>query len=292
MDTVTVVIPTYNGKKTLRSTVESVVSQTYPKLEIIVVDDGSSDGTEKCIKDYIKQGKIRFLRQNNRGIAAARNTGLRACSSEYIALLDHDDLWDADKVEKQVNFIEKERIDFVFCLMRWQRLNGDVDFPPMGSCEESKIIEKLLQQCAIASSTTLFRKKILDKAGLLDENFRYCEDWDWWIRIASCCRVACLPQYLVTRRDQSTSFSITYTGKYAYYVRLYEKNKKLISRDERKIFRSNIGNKCYTDAVKLVKGGHISKAFSAYGQAIRMRWRVLFRFHKLLGMLIRRNRLT
>ncbi len=281
MDKVSVVIPAYNAERTLRSTLESVLSQTYGPLEVIVVDDGSTDGTELTVRDYVEQARIRYIKRENGGIAAGRNTGLAASTGDYIALLDHDDLWDSDKIERQVQFIRESGADFVYCYVRRLGLDGEVHDFPVEKLQGATAMDDLLKQNWIYSSTVLFKRSVLDSAGLLDETFRYCEDWDYWLRIGAVARIELMPEYLVTRRDQPTSFSIAYPGKYMYYLKLFSKHAGLLDRARRKIFRKNIGNKCYTDAVKLLKAGRRKNALAAYRAGVGMRPKLLLRFHKL-----------
>ncbi len=282
MEKISVVIPAYNAERTLRSTLESVLAQTYGALEVIVVDDGSTDGTESTVKDYAEQGRIRYIKRENGGIAAGRNTGLKACTGDYVALLDHDDLWDPDKIEKQLAFIGKSGADFVYCYVRRLGLDGEIHEFPVEKLQGESAMDDLLKQNWIYSSTVLFKRSILDSVGLLDETFRYCEDWDYWLRIASVARIECMPEVLVTRRDQPTSFSIIYPGKYTYYVKLYAKHAMLFQGGRRRYFRKNIGNKCYTDAVKLLKAGNRRNALDAYRTAVRMRTQLIFRLHKFV----------
>jgi GT2 family glycosyltransferase len=132
----------------------------------------------------------------------------------------------------------------------------------------------------------LFKRSVLDRAGLLDETFRYCEDWDYWLRIGAVARIDLMPEYLVTRRDQPTSFSITYPGKYMYYLKLYTKHAGMFDEVRKKTFRRNIGNKCYTDAIKLLKAGRRRNALAAYRAAVGMRAMLIFRLHKFVAQYV------
>lgn len=285
MNKVSVVIPAYNAERTLRETVESVLAQTYGDLEVIVVDDGSTDGTKDVISDYVEQGRVSYIRRENGGIAASRNTGLAACTGEYIGLLDHDDLWDENKIERQLEFLTENEADFVFCYTRQLRLDGKLHEMPVEMLQYRNIPGELMRHNIIYTSSILFKRSILDYVGLLDESFRYCEDWDWWLRIASSrAKLVSMPERLVTRRDQPRSFSLIYTGKYMYYEKLYIKHVGLMERDRRKAFKKNMANKCYTDAEKLIKAGHREQAFAAFRKAVSMRGMLLFRLPKLVRL--------
>jgi glycosyltransferase involved in cell wall biosynthesis len=287
MNKVSVVIPAYNAERTLRETVESVLAQTYRELEVIVVDDGSTDNTESTVRDYAEKGRIQYIKRENGGIAAGRNTGLRLATGKYVSLLDHDDLWDPDKIERQVRFLEESGVDFIFCYVRRLGLDGKIHDFPVEKIQGVDPLEDLLKHNMIYSSTVLFKRSILTDVGFLDETFRYNEDWDWYLRVATGARLACMPETLVTRRDQPTSFSITYTGKYMYYVKIFDKHGRRFERARRKVFRKNMGNKCYTDAVKLIKAGHPKNALAAYREGLKLRKMLIFRLHKLLNQYLK-----
>lgn len=282
MDRVSVVIPAYNAEQTLRTTVESVLAQTHKELEVIVVDDGSTDATGETVKDYIENGRVIYIRRENGGIAASRNTGLSACSGDYIGMLDHDDLWDSDKIERQLRHLKDTGADLVFCYSRRLRLNGKLYDAPIGKLQFSDLLHALVRHNIIYTSSILFNRSLLERVGLLDEEFRYCEDWDWFLRMATQTKMVHMQECLVTRRDQPTSFSLTYKGKYNYYVKLYQKHVALIPPSLRKEFQKNMGNKCYTDASKLLKARRRQEARTAYREAVKLRGMLWFRLHKFL----------
>jgi glycosyltransferase involved in cell wall biosynthesis len=283
MERVSVIIPAYNAERTLRETLESVLAQTYRDLEVIVVDDGSTDNTAATVRDYAEQGRIQYIERENGGIAAGRNTGLQLAKGKYVSLLDHDDLWDPDKIERQVRFLEESGADFIFCYVRRLGLDGRIHDFPVEKIQGVDPLEDLLKHNMIYSSTVLFKRSVLTDVGFLDETFRYNEDWDWYLRVATGAKLICMPETLVTRRDQPTSFSITYTGKYMYYVKIFDKHQVRFEPARRKVFRKNMGNKCYTDAVKLIKAGHPRNALAAYKEGVKLRKMLIFRLHKLLS---------
>ena len=120
---VSVVIPTYNRATELPSAIESVLGQTYPSVEVIIVDDGSTDGTEALIQTRFP--RVRYLRQSNRGPAAARNAGIKAASGPYIAFLDSDDRWMPQKLERQIGLLrERPEVGLVFSTVRFVSRRG------------------------------------------------------------------------------------------------------------------------------------------------------------------------
>jgi glycosyltransferase involved in cell wall biosynthesis len=183
---VSVVIPTYNRRHLVVEAIESVLAQTYRPLEIIVVDDGSTDGTEEELSRF--KDKLRYLRQENRGPSAARNLGIRAATGEFVALLDSDDLWEPAKIEKQVALMERSpQVGVVFCEI--QRLNVTTGETVVRHCPRDlrgDLRRELLRRnCVIGSdSAVVVRRACFDQIGVFDEGLQQAEDWDLWIRIS------------------------------------------------------------------------------------------------------------
>ena len=182
---IAVIIPTYNRVKLLKRAIESVVLQTYPATEIIVIDDGSTDGTFQFIKD--NNYKINYLYQKNMGVSAARNTGIKATKCEWICLLDSDDSWQLDKLEKQCDALI-ENPNHLFCHTNeiWYRNKKILNQSKKHEKRGGYIFQDCLPLCAISPSSVIIKKEIFNSVGLFDENLPACEDYDMWLRI--CCR--------------------------------------------------------------------------------------------------------
>ena len=118
---VSIITPCYNGAKYIRETIDSVIAQTYPKWEMIIVDDGTKDNSAEIVRGYTDE-RIHLIQQKNAGSAAARNNGIRQCNGQYIALLDADDLWKPDFLKKQIAFMKKRKAVCVFC--SYERIDG------------------------------------------------------------------------------------------------------------------------------------------------------------------------
>ncbi len=180
---VTAVIPTYNRAWTLAEAVESVLAQDYPAIEAIVVDDGSTDDTPSILGRY--GDRIRVIRQENRGVSAARNRGIGEARGVYIAFLDSDDLWRPGKISAQVAFFgscpgaricQTEEI----WIRRGRRVNpGRRHKKPSGS-----IFIPSLALCLVSPSAVMLERSLFDECGLFDETLPACEDYDLWLRIA------------------------------------------------------------------------------------------------------------
>ena len=171
---VSVIIPVYNGAMYIAEAVESIRRQNHTPLEIIIVDDGSTDNTAKIVANM--SGNIRYVYQSNNGPAAARNRGLIMAAGDVIAFLDADDLWSGNKLKIQTGLLEqKPEVDIVLGLLqRMQWIDAQEGSPRFKEWSEPVMNMHL--------GSALFRKSVFDKVGYLDESLDYCEDWDWFMR--------------------------------------------------------------------------------------------------------------
>ena len=181
---VSVVIPCFNRKKTLSRSIDSVVNQTYKPSEIIIVDDGSTDGT----RDFILNSypNIKYFFQPKKGVSSARNKGIRESSSDWVAFLDSDDEWLPQKLEKQINQLGKHSEIFISHTNEiWIRNGVRVNQMKKHQKYGGYIFDKCLDICRISPSTVLIHKKVLKDVGVFDETLQVCEDYDLWLRITS-----------------------------------------------------------------------------------------------------------
>jgi glycosyltransferase involved in cell wall biosynthesis len=184
---VSVIVPTYNTAEYIAETLESVFQQTFQDFEVIVINDGSPDTTKlECVLERF-QGQIVYLKQENRGLSGARNTGIRQARGEYLAFLDSDDSWYPRYLETQIDYLKQNpSLDAVYCD---SRCFGDIRFARqtfMQLCPSTGpvTLESLIAgQCHVCVSCTIARYKTVIDAGLFDERLRSVEDWDLWIRI-------------------------------------------------------------------------------------------------------------
>jgi len=181
---VSVVIPTYNRLHTLDRCLRSVLDQWHPVDEIIVVDDGSTDGSADWIRD--QHADVQLIQQANRGVSAARNAGIRAAKSEWIALLDSDDEWLPKKLEKQLSALAQSPANrLCHTEENWVYQGKPKVMPAAYRKYGGWIFEHCLPRCAISPSTVLIHREFLDEVGLFDESLPACEDYDLWLRICS-----------------------------------------------------------------------------------------------------------
>ena len=177
---VSVVIPTFNYGHFVGDAVESALAQTYPHLEVIVVDDGSTDDTQRVLKRF--GSRIRCVYQNNRGLSAARNTGIRLANGEWIALLDADDVWHPQKTEVQLAAGQSIADVGLIGSLPTAVLPPALDAAP-SICTLS--VRDFLLSIRTGPSGTLIRRKSFDAVGLFDESLKSIEDRDMWLRIAA-----------------------------------------------------------------------------------------------------------
>ncbi|SCY09018.1 Predicted glycosyltransferases [Lachnospiraceae bacterium XBB2008] len=185
-DLVSVVIPTYNREKELCNSVKSVLEQTYSNLEIIIVDDGSTDNTEQFVAG-IQDERVRYIKlEHNCGCSVARNIGIQNARGQYIAFQDSDDIWHMDKLEKQLDFMKNRGYDFTFS--QYVIKNSDNEIVPRDTNINDKLFEFgffeiELMNNKIGTPTMLIRRDLIDKVGGFDESIVTLEDWDFAIRL-------------------------------------------------------------------------------------------------------------
>ena len=182
---ISVVIPTLNRINTLQRALDSVINQTYKPAEIIVVDNGSSDGTLKFLRKQYP--KITILTENKIGVSSARNKGIKKSINQWIALLDSDDAWHPRKLEIQTNMLDSalKEYNLIHTDEVWFRNNKHINQMKKHKKQGGYIFERCLSLCCISPSSVLFKKNILDKVGLFDESLPVCEDYDMWLKICS-----------------------------------------------------------------------------------------------------------
>jgi glycosyltransferase involved in cell wall biosynthesis len=184
MAEVSVIIPTFNRALKVARAVTSVLYQNFTDYEIIVVDDGSSDETAETLGRFCYR-VTRLTHAKNRGVSAARNTGIKASRSPFIAFLDSDDYWLPNKLKDQMAFFESHP-EAVACQTQelWIR-NGRRVNPRNKHLKAGGVIfEASLRLCLVSPSSVMVRRFLFDEVGLFDETFPVCEDYDLWLRIS------------------------------------------------------------------------------------------------------------
>lgn len=177
-----VIIPTYNRKALLRKAVDSVLSQTYGNLELIIVDDGSFDDTDKLISNY-QDKRIVYKKIPHSGVSAARNKGISLATGNFIAFLDSDDWWKKDKLEITKKYITDYPKKQIFHTQEiWYRGGVLLSQKKKHRKPDGWVYEKALSLCCISISTACVKKGIFSEIGIFDESLPACEDYDFWLR--------------------------------------------------------------------------------------------------------------
>ncbi len=221
---VSVIIPTYNRAHLLPQALDSVLAQTYPHHEIVVVDDGSTDNTATVLSRY----PVRLIQQNKQGPSAARNRGIRESQGDYIAFLDSDDWFAPDKLQQQVTYLEQQpTVGLVYSAYQLQdddqagRVQR-IETPPVHSQRD------LLWRCMagpLVTPTVMVRRTVFDGLELFDEQMELAEDIDLWCRITRRWGITMLPDALSTVRAHRGSLSrdLKPTLKLKAWLRILEK---------------------------------------------------------------------
>lgn len=235
MERVSIILPTYNRAYCIQRAVDSVRCQTWPEWELIVVDDGSSDGTEEIIAGYAApDDRIHYHRQpNNRGVSAARNEGIRQARYEYIAFQDSDDVWHADKLEKQMRvFTENPGIGLVYCAMQGTGQDGSVIRIPDAAMDErllrGNLYGLLLQGNVIDAPTAVIRKSCVEKCGGFDETLSCLEDWELFLRIAGKYEIGYVDESLVDSDIHNEGVSSRVGGYFEARCRMIAMHRKAL----------------------------------------------------------------
>lgn len=202
---ISVVIPTYNRAHLLASAIDSILNQTYRNLEIVIVDDGSTDNTRELVRD-LTDPRIRYIYQDNRGVAAALNTGWRAARAELIGRLDSDDLWLPTLLAKLVPFLEADAsVGVVYARAQGMDEHGRPLAQLVGAPEKypGRTLVSLLYGDFVSPMAVLYRRSAIERIGGYDESLMANEDWDVWIRMAEQYKFVYVPQILARYRFHS-----------------------------------------------------------------------------------------
>ncbi len=232
MTKVSVVIPAYNQSHYLGGAIQSVLNQTYHDYEIIVVDDGSTDNCDEVVSEFGEN--VRYIWQENKGLAGARNTGIRAAKGEFLGFLDSDDEWRPEFLEQMMALVDQHPHAAVyFCCAQGMDVDGH-DLPQIYGGQDKQnadIYQELLKANFLIPSTIVMRHEVAKEAGLFDQSLRYCEDWDLWLRVA--------PKYLFVGTSVSLVRYRLHSNSLSGDVSKTQRTKKLVIE---KYFGSDDGN--------------------------------------------------
>jgi glycosyltransferase involved in cell wall biosynthesis len=258
---VSVIIPTYNRGWIIKESIDSVFSQTFDAYELIVVDDGSDDNTSEILDSY--GNKLRIIRQTNQGVSAARNRGIIASSGEFIALLDSDDLWLPEKLDRQMSFF-RNNPDAVICQTQEIWIRNDKRVNP---CKHHKklsgmIFEPSLNLCLVSPSAVMFKRELMDMVGFFDESFPACEDYDLWLRVSLAYPVYLIDEALIIKRGGHSDQLSRNPMLDKYRIKAIKKllNQDILTSEQRKAAVAKLKEKCLIYATGCKKRGRHQEA--------------------------------
>ena len=232
---VSVIIPAYNSAGFICQALQSALEQTYGHHEIIVVDDGSSDETRQILSKF--QGRLKYFYQENRGAAAARNTGIMAAHGDFLCFLDADDLWVSNKLELQLAFLKRHR-DIGLLSSRCRKIiDQGAPYTPLAAkalkggaariFSAPEAFPELVKTNFIPTSTVMIRKECFERVGLFDPHLTPVEDRDMWLRISAHFGVAHLPWVLCDKRLHHSNISNDKARMLYTRAKVLEKNREL-----------------------------------------------------------------
>lgn len=270
---VSVLIAAYDAAPFIEATLESALGQTFGDLEVLVIDDGSRDGTADVVRRVAASDpRLRLIEQENRGLSATRNRGIAEAQGSLIAFLDHDDLWHPEKLALQVAVMDAQPetavvschsalIDTDQRCLGWRfggDANGDV------------YAEMLVWDVVSGGSVTLVRREALEAVGPFDETLRIREDWDMWIRLARCYAFATVPRVLVGYTRSAASSSRDYERLAAEGVRVLDKARRDDPGFDDARYRFCLARDLFATASFCAVDGHTALAWRYLGRSLAL----------------------
>jgi glycosyltransferase involved in cell wall biosynthesis len=259
---VSVIIPTYNRAAWVTQAVETVLAQTFRDFELIVVDDGSTDGAAETLAGF--SGQLSVIRHlERRGVSAARNTGINAARGQWLAFLDSDDLWLPEKLAKQMAFLEA-RPEYLLCQTEeiWIRRGVRVNPPRHCRKTEGDIFLPSLARCLISPSAVALHRRLLENHGGFDETLPAAEDYDLWLRLTWRYPVGLVPDALVVKRGGHEDQLSRQWGLDRWRIRALEKllQEPALPEAHRQAARRMLAAKCAVYALGCAKRGRMAEA--------------------------------
>lgn len=225
---VTIVVPVLNRIDKTRDCIRNLLEQTYKLIEIIIVDDGSSENIRNMIEEFADSRLIYIGYSENRGANHARNIGIINSSGKYISFQDSDDIWEKEKIQKQMDLIEKHQADLVFCQVKRQGFRLDSTTPEDDFVFEAKRFESDIQYRNYVSTQTMFIKRsVFSIVGLFDEEIPRYQDWEFIIRAASKIKIDYIKETLVYSEVQHDSITLSSKKEMVALRKIYKKNQKI-----------------------------------------------------------------
>jgi glycosyltransferase involved in cell wall biosynthesis len=220
---VSVIIPSYNMARFLPHAVESVLAQTYPNLEVQIIDDGSTDDTPEVVRHWEGNPRVRVHRQVNGGLSHARNQAVALTRGDFIALLDADDIWEPQKLSRQIPLF-RGRPELGVVYSDYSRMDADGKPLPNGPTEmhRGKISGPLLIENFVPASTAVVRRACFERCGGFDVALRTGEDYEMWLRLSAHFQFDFVPEATMRYRTGGWQMSTDYRGRYETAIRVMQ----------------------------------------------------------------------
>jgi glycosyltransferase involved in cell wall biosynthesis len=269
--TVSVIIPAYNTAQFVAEAVDSVLQQSYPPLEVIVVDDGSTDDTSAVLQRYVHDQRVRCIRQQNGGAGKARNLGVQHAVGELIAFLDSDDLWVAQKLALQVPLFANPYVAVVYSDREDIDERGEaVSAPALEFHRGDGLAGQLLVRNFVPMSSAVVRRSAYDEAGGFDPTLARSEDLDFWLRVALRHGFDYVRQPLVRHRRRSNQLTANRLKVYEASLLIQERFLRSYPTAVSRRDRNRGWSKRYSGRGKAwARSGNRSKAFADFLRALR-----------------------
>lgn len=280
---ISVILPTYNRRQYICDAIDSVLAQTSPVHEIVVVDDGSSDDTAGLLKSRYG-GTLRYIAQKNLGPAAARNRGMREASGTHFAFLDSDDVWLPAKTELQCSFLRQHAdVEFIFGDMcNFTQIpifaGSEIKSPEIrtylsANCSNlSGLLDCLVVENVIPTPTVLISRRAAERIGQFDETLRVAEDLDYWLRVARSCRCGFVDRVLIARRRHGNNLVDDTNLRHASLLQVLQRAAAELRPEcagTRRRIDSRIGEVSYDLGSALLKRRRFGEALEYFEQARR-----------------------
>ena len=259
---VSIIIPTFNRGYCLQKAIDSVLTQTYPYFELIVVDDGSEDNTAKLVKGY--GADLAFLRQRNRGPAAARNSGVQASRYKLLAFLDSDDWLAENKLEVQIRALQENPSYLISHTQEiWYRNGRILNQKIRHKKNDGNIFSQSLELCAVGMSTVMMHRKIFERYGLFDEEYPCCEDYEFWLRVSAEQKFLLVDQPLTLkdggRDDQVSSLYRVGMDKYRIQAIMKILASGALTEEQKRAAQAELQRKCMIYGSGCIKHGRVKE---------------------------------